>query len=159
LTGYILYGSVGCLFLVSLIIDRKRTWKALVLAARQFMNMLPLFIALFLFAGITLAVLDPALISSLIGEASGLTGVAVSLIIGSVAFMPSIVSFPLAGSFLEHGAGYPQVAAFISTLLGVGITTLPVEISFFGARVTVLRNTQYLLASVALVFIVWRVMT
>jgi len=159
MTGYILYGFVCILLVLSFVKDRKKTRQALILAVKQFLSMLPLFIALFLFAGITLAVLDPALVSSLIGEASGLFGVILSLVIGSAAFMPSMVAFAMSGSFLEHGAGYPQVAAFISTLLGVGITTLPMEIKFFGIRVTILRNTQYLLASIVFVIIIWGVMT
>lgn len=159
MTGYILYGLVGILLVLSFIYDRNKTRQALVLAVRQFLSMLPLFIAFFIFAGITLAVLDPVFIGSLIGEASGLFGVVLSLLIGSAAFMPSMVAFVMCGSFLEHGAGYPQVAAFISTLLGVGITTLPMEIKFFGTRVTILRNTQYLLASIVFVIIIWGVMT
>ena len=159
MTGYILNGSVCILLVLSFVKDRSKTRQALIIAVKQFLSMLPLFIAFFIFAGITLATLDPVFISSLIGEASGLFGVILSLVIGSAAFMPSMVAFIMCGSFLEHGAGYPQVAAFISTLLGVGLTTLPMEIKFFGLRVTVLRNTQYLLASIVFVIIIWGVMT
>ena len=33
-----------------------------------------------------------------------------------------------------------QMAAFISTLMMVGVLTAPMEIKFFGRKVTILRN-------------------
>ena len=33
-----------------------------------------------------------------------------------------------------------QIAVFISTLMMVGIVTIPVEIKYFGKKATVLRN-------------------
>ena len=33
-----------------------------------------------------------------------------------------------------------QIAAFISTLMMVGIVTMPVEISYFGKKATIVRN-------------------
>jgi len=41
---------------------------------------------------------------------------------------------------LENGAGYMQIAAFVSTLMMVGIVTLPAEINYFGKKATIIRN-------------------
>lgn len=45
-----------------------------------------------------------------------------------------------AGGRPIRGAGYMQIAAFISTLMMVGIVTMPVEISYFGKKATIVRN-------------------
>jgi len=50
------------------------------------------------------------------------------------------VAFPLAALLLKSGVGYAVVAVFITTLMMVGVLTLPLEIRFFGRRVALLRN-------------------
>ncbi|NLB40876.1 MAG: permease, partial [Clostridiales bacterium] len=58
--------------------------------------------------------------------------------------IPGFVAFPLAAALLKSGAGYMQIAAFISTLMMVGIVTMPVEISYFGKKATLVRNAAAL---------------
>lgn len=41
---------------------------------------------------------------------------------------------------LQGGAGYMQIGAFVSSLMMVGIVTIPVEIKYFGRKLTLLRN-------------------
>jgi hypothetical protein len=50
------------------------------------------------------------------------------------------VAFPLAAALLKSGAGFMQIAVFISTLMMVGIVTMPVEIKYFGKKATFIRN-------------------
>lgn len=87
-----------------------------------------------------LAVLNPETISKIIGSESGWFGVILAAIIGSVTLIPGFVAFPTAAILLENGAGYMQIAAFVSTLMMVGIITMPVEIKYFGKKISVLRN-------------------
>jgi uncharacterized membrane protein YraQ (UPF0718 family) len=61
--------------------------------------------------------------------------------------VPGFVAFPLAAALLKNGAGYAQIAAFVSTLMMVGVVTLPVEIKTFGKRATVVRNIAALVFS------------
>ncbi|MEZ4509537.1 MAG: hypothetical protein R2881_07885 [Eubacteriales bacterium] len=56
--------------------------------------------------------------------------------IGSVTLMPGFVAFPLAAALLNSGAGYMQMAAFISTLMMVGVVTIGIERRTFGLRTT-----------------------
>lgn len=60
--------------------------------------------------------------------------------IGAVTLIPGFVAFPLASALLHNGAGITQIAAFVSTLMMVGIITIPVEIEYFGKKVTIIRN-------------------
>ena len=60
--------------------------------------------------------------------------------LGSITLIPGFVAFPLAAALMDNGAGIMQIAAFISTLMMVGIVTLPLEISYFGKKTALLRN-------------------
>jgi uncharacterized membrane protein YraQ (UPF0718 family) len=41
---------------------------------------------------------------------------------------------------IKNGASYPVIAVFITTLMMVGIVTLPLEKKFFGSKVAFTRN-------------------
>ena len=88
----------------------------------------------------TLAVVDESLISRLLGKDSGLAGMALAAAAGSVTLIPGFIAFPLAASLLASGAGYGQTAMFLTTLMMVGVITLPLESSTFGRRIAVQRN-------------------
>jgi hypothetical protein len=90
--------------------------------------------------GAVLSVMNAETISGLIGKGTGWFGVIVLGIIGAVTLIPGFIAFPLAASLLQYGAGYTQLAAFISTLMMVGIITMPLEIKYFGKKATFLRN-------------------
>ena len=67
-------------------------------------------------------------------------GVIMAAFIGAITLIPGFVAFPLASALLQNGAGITQIAAFVSTLMMVGIVTIPVEIQYFGKKVTITRN-------------------
>jgi uncharacterized membrane protein YraQ (UPF0718 family) len=103
-----------------------------------------------LLIGMMLAVLTPAQISALLGSGSGWIGVLVASLIGSITLVPAFIAFPLAAALLQNGAGTMQIAAFVSTLMMVGIVTLPVEIRYFGRKAAAIRNlSAYLFSLVA----------
>jgi len=62
------------------------------------------------------------------------------LIIGSITMMPGFIAYPLAGILVSRGVNYMVVAAFITTLMLVGVATYPVEKEYFGIKATVWRN-------------------
>lgn len=137
---YILYG-ISIIFLgISFFKDKKKTKMALKKAWKAFENILPEFLVVILLVGVLLAVLNTEVISKIIGSESGWFGVIVAAAVGAITLIPGFVAFPTAALLLQGGAGYMQIGAFISTLMMVGIITLPVEIRYFGKRVTVLRN-------------------
>lgn len=158
MTGVIFYSIALMGLLASFNKDKKKTKQALVKAWKSFSNILPQIFTMMLFIGISLALLDPTTISRLIGEESGFFGIAISLIIGSITMIPPFVGFPLGASLLEGGAGYPQVAALVSTLIAVGIITLPVEIKHFGKKMAITRNLLFFLACVLFTLIIGQVM-
>lgn len=136
----ILYVLATILLIISFVKDKKKTKIALKKAWKSFENILPQFIVILILIGIMLAIISPETISKLIGNQSGWMGMIIASIIGSITLIPGFVAFPLAAALLKSGAGFMQIAVFISTLMMVGLVTMPVEISYFGKKATILRN-------------------
>lgn len=139
--NFTLYIITIFLLILSYFKDKKKTMKALKKSLKAFENILPQFLGVIVLVGILLAVFNPEIISGLIGKRSGWMGVLISGMIGAITLIPGFVAFPTAAMLVENGAGYMQIAAFISTLMMVGIITLPVEIKYFGRRFAVVRNS------------------
>lgn len=104
-----------------------------------------------------LANFNNEMISQLIGEQSGLLGVISAAIAGSITLIPGFVAFPMAAMLIKGGAGYMQIGAFISSLMMVGVITVPIEIKFFGKRLTIMRNLLAFLFSFLVAFLIGKV--
>jgi uncharacterized membrane protein YraQ (UPF0718 family) len=149
-----LYGVTLLLLTISYSKDKNKTKKSLKKALKSFENILPQFLGVIVLVGVLLAVFNPETISKVIGNQSGWIGVLVSGIIGSVTLIPGFVAFPTASILLENGAGYMQVAAFISTLMMVGLVTLPIEVKYFGKRLAIFRNLMAFFFSFIVAYII-----
>lgn len=139
---YILYGLAGIGLAISFFKDREKTKLALKKAWKSFENILPQFLSILIVIGLAFAILSPETITLLLGSRSGFWGVLAASVVGSVTLIPGFVAFPLAAALLKNGAGYMQIAAFVSTLMMVGIVTLPLEFKTFGKRATIVRNVS-----------------
>lgn len=159
INGVILYAIAVILTSVSFMKNRNKTKSALLKSWRMFCNILPDMLSIMLFVGLSLSILTPSLISSVIGEQSGFIGIAYSTIIGSVALIPSFVVFPLGATLVQNGAGLPQVAALMSTMMSVGMTSLPMEQKMFGRSFAYSRNACSVIMSLIFSYIIWLVMT
>jgi len=126
--------------LFSLIKSRKKTRKSLKIAFKIFLRILPLILIIVILIGFLLGFLPPELISKIIGEQAGFLGVLVTSVLGSILFIPALITFPLAASLLAGGATIMSVTAFITTMTMVGIVTLPLELKEMGKKMTILRN-------------------
>ena len=134
--------------LISFVKDRSKTKLVLKKAWRSLENILPSVLAILLLIGFILTFLDTQTISKLLGTDSGALGMVIAAAVGCVTLIPGFVAFPLAASLLASGAGYAQIAVFISTLMMVGIATLPLEMNCFGRRIALKRNILSLILAV-----------
>ena len=155
----ILYSLAIILLATSYLKDKSKTKKALKKAWKSFENILPELLVIMLLIGVLLAVVDHELISSLLGESSGWFGVILASIIGAITLIPGFVAFPTAALLLKGGAGYMQIAAFVSTLMMVGIVTLPVEVKYFGKKISYTRNVLAFMFSFIVSIVVGMVVT
>lgn len=155
--NYSLYIITIVLLAISFYKDKKKSKKALKKAWKSFNNILPQFLGVIILVGLMLAIFDAEFISTLIGAKSGWMGVFISAIVGSITLIPGFVAFPTAALLLQNGAGYMQIAVFVSTLMMVGIMTMPVEIEYFGKRLTYTRNAMAFIFSFLVAFIIGKV--
>lgn len=152
----ILYIIALVFFIISALKDREKTKKAFNKGVKALEGILPQFLAVLVFVAIVLAVFDAKMISSLIGEKTGLPGTIVAALIGAITLIPGFVAFPAAGELLRNGAGTIQVATFVSSLMMVGIVTLPMEIKYFGKRAAIARNSlAFIFSFIAALFVAW----
>jgi uncharacterized membrane protein YraQ (UPF0718 family) len=138
--NYALYLLAVIFLMVSYKRDKKKTKMALKKAWKSFENIMPQFLTILAFLGMVLALLSPDVISHLLGQKAGWQGMIIASIIGSITLMPAFIAFPIAAMLLKNGAGLAQIAVFVSTLMMVGIVTLPMEMKYFGKKISIMRN-------------------
>ncbi len=153
-----LYLLTGAALILSYIKSKDKTMLSLKKAWKSFENILPQFLTILIMIGIALAILTPEQISKLVGNESGWIGVLLAAFIGSITLVPGFIAFPLASALLRSGAGYMQIAAFISTLMMVGIVTIPLEMKYFGKKAALIRNMEAFIFSIAVAYIMGVVM-
>jgi len=158
LGNYIFNGVIYLIAIIFLIISlvksRAKTKQALLKAWNSFKYILPMLLGVILLVGLILSMLDTNIISRIIGEQSGISGVLLASVIGSVTLIPGFIAFPTAALLLQGGAGYTQIAAFVQTLMMVGIVTLPLEIKYFNTKVAITRNVLSFVFSIGVAYFI-----
>ena len=135
-----LYVATGAAVLISLIISREKTVRALHIAYKRFVKILPAFLTMLILVSVVLFLIPEELISTYLGSNNRYIGVLIGAVLGSAVLMPGFIAYPLCGILLQKGVTYMVVSAFSTTLMMVGVLTYPVEKAYLGAKVTVVRN-------------------
>ncbi len=152
------WGLMAVSLAVSAVKDRTKTKISLIKAWKSFEGILPQFGGIVILIAIMLAFLTPKTISSLLGGSSGVSGMILTSLVGSVTLVPGFLAFPLAKSLVLLGAGTEQIAVLVSTLMMVGIVTMPLEIHYFGKKTAITRNILAYLASFLIALVIGVVM-
>jgi uncharacterized membrane protein YraQ (UPF0718 family) len=152
----LLYLAAGIGLGISFFKDINKTKMALKKALKAFEGILPQFLVVLILVAISLSVLDTATISRFLGTKSGVLGVLAASLVGAITLIPGFIAFPAAAALLQNGAGATQIAAFVSSLMMVGVVTLPMEIKHFGKRATFMRNSfAFVFSLIAALFVGW----
>jgi uncharacterized membrane protein YraQ (UPF0718 family) len=120
--------------------NKQKSLKALKVALKGTISMAPAIVIILVLVGLLMGFFKPELISKLLGNQSGIWGIAAASVAGAILMIPSLVAFPLTASLVNSGASISVAAAFITTLTMIGFVTLPMEIKELGKRLTLLRN-------------------
>ena len=152
--NWALYLICFIVLILSWVKDRKKTKQALFKAWKSFENILPQFLGVLVLVGILLSFFDANTISRILGDRSGWWGVVIAGVVGAITLIPGFVAFPTAALLLKNGAGLMQMGAFISTLMMVGVVTLPVEIKYFGKKIPIYRNLLAFLFSFIVAWVI-----
>jgi len=131
--------ALACLIL-GFMKDREKAKLSLRIAAKSFVRILPMMLAIILIIGLMSGFVPPKTISRVVGRDAGFLGVLTVALLGAVLQIPSLIAFPLAASLLKMGASLTSVAVFITTLTMIGFVMLPLEIRILGKRFALLRN-------------------
>jgi len=137
---YYTYAITGLILLISFIINKQKTIKAIKISFIKFKKIFPTFITMLILVSIILFLFPDEVISNYLGNSSKFISVLLASFIGSITLMPGFVAFPLSGILLTKGVPYMVLSAFTTTLMMVGIITFPLEKEYFGVKVTVIRN-------------------
>ncbi|MFC2016429.1 permease [Chloroflexota bacterium] len=151
---YVLYIATGLAVLISLIVNREKTLRAVKIAARRFVNILPAFLTMIILVSIVLFLIPDKAISDYLGSNNKSIGVLSASFLGSVTLMPGFIVFPLCSILLKKGVLYMVLEAFTTTLMMVGVLTYPIEKEYLGVKVTIIRNViSFFIALVVAVMI------
>lgn len=104
----------------------------------------------FLLMGLIEAWIPKDKIQKWLGSGSGLKGIGISLVLGTLPTGPLYVAFPMAATLIRKGASYTNIVVFLGAWAALKIPQLMVEIKFLGLTFTLLR---FALTLVALVLI------
>jgi uncharacterized membrane protein YraQ (UPF0718 family) len=151
-----LYMLVGLGIAISLIASRDKTLRALKIAAKRFLNILPAFLMMLILVSVVLFFLPDEVITAYLGVDNRFVSTFFGSLLGSITLMPGFIAFPLCGILLEKGVPYMVLSAFTTTLMMVGVLSYPVESAYFGTKMTIVRNTlSFLTALVVAVATGW----
>lgn len=143
----------GICLLISFIANRQKTWNALKKSFTMFMNLLPVLMLMLGLVSIFLFLIPNETLINYIGKGSGIGGWFIAALVGSIALIPGFIAFPLCGILIKSGVAYATIAVFVTTLMLVGIVTLPVEAKFFGWKTSIIRNALSLAAALIIGFL------
>ncbi len=146
---YILYIATAIALVASLIADRQRTKKGIMIGLRRLAKIAPSFLVMLVLISFVLFLLPEGTIAEYLGADRRISGILIATLIGSLTLMPGFIAFPLAGILRAKGVPYMTLAAFTTTLMMVGVLTFPIEQKCFGTKVAVIRNVLSLLIALA----------
>ena len=120
----------------------------------MFRNILAPFLNILIMVSVLLYLIPPSIISRYLGPDSGIMGLGIAAVVGSITLIPGFISYPIAAGLIKQGASYTVVATFMTTLMMVGVVTLPLEIKYFGRRVAITRNLLNFVAAIIIGLVV-----
>lgn len=132
----ILLGIIYLILMVWLPGTAQRTIAVTVSYAKEMALIMP---AVFVLMGLIEVWIPGDKIQKWLGASSGIKGVFISFLMGTLPTGPLYVSFPLAASLLQKGASITNIVIFLGSWAGLKIPQLLVEIKFLGGAFTIVR--------------------
>lgn len=134
--------------IISFMVDWQKTIKGIKKGLIQFIKILPTLLSVIVFVSFVLYFVSDELLMEYLGENAGWKAYSSAALIGSVSLIPGFIAYPLAGFLVKSGVSYAVIAVFITTLMMVGVLTIPIEAKYFGLKTTLLRNALSLIGAI-----------
>lgn len=120
-------------------VDRSALVQTLKSSTRQFVYLVPIFMAVILSIGLFTTFISEEILSSIFSGNPALDTLWGALF-GSILAGNPINSYVIGGELLEYGVSLFAVSAFITAWVTVGLVQLPAEIASFGKKFALVRN-------------------
>jgi len=140
---------------ISFFASREKTRMGIKKGLTMFIRLFPTLLLMLALVSIVLYLIPEEKLSKYMGEGSGIAGWITAAFFGSVALIPGFIAYPLCGILVDNGVAYSVVAVFITTLMMTGFLTLPVEVKFFGWKISLIRNFVSLVAALIIGLLMW----
>lgn len=136
----IVYCITGLALIGSFLTNRRKTKAAVIIAAERFGHIIPaIFVMLALVSCMPVKVMIATFFNG-IDHVSSIVGITAAALTGSVMMLPGFIVFPLCGAFAQEGVPYFILSAMTTTMMMVGVVTFPVEKSYLGVKLALVRN-------------------
>ncbi len=136
----ILYCITGMALLWSFLANSEKTKAAVIIAIKRFGHIIP---AIFIMLALVSCLPVQAMVGGLfnmIDHGNSAVGMIAAALAGSVMMLPGFIVFPLCGMFAQEGIPYFILSAMTTTMMMVGVVTFPLEKSYLGAKLALVRN-------------------
>ena len=108
-------------------------------ALNMTVEIFPLLIMAFIVAGMVQVLLPQHLLSRLLGEESGIRGILIGTVAGSLTPGGPFVSMPIVAGLLRSGASAGTMVAYLTAWSLLGVHRLPLEVGILGWKFTLIR--------------------
>ncbi len=136
---YIFFISMLCLTIVVFFIDSNTGLKAFSIANDSFLQMLGVLPPIMLMLGLMDVWVPRDILMKYMGDNSGLLGIFLAMLIGSLAAGPMYAAFPFTAVLIKKGVKFSNIIIFMNAWCVTKISTLLFEISALGFKFTFVR--------------------
>jgi len=143
-------------FVILVVVFPEKGGLARHVAWEYFKEMAMILPAVFIIMGLVSVWVERGFIVRFLGEGSGVKGVALSFILGSIPMGPLYVAFPLAAVLLKKGAKVANIIIFLSAWACIKLPAELMEFQFLGWKFTLVRYVATLVVVVALSEVIGR---
>jgi uncharacterized membrane protein YraQ (UPF0718 family) len=143
-------------FVILVVVFPEKGGLARHVAWEYFKEMAMILPAVFIIMGLVSVWVERGFIVRFLGEGSGVKGVVLSFILGSIPMGPLYVAFPLAAVLLKKGAKVANIIIFLSAWACIKLPAELMEFQFLGWKFTLVRYVATLVVVVALSEVIGR---
>ena len=139
--------------IILMILNPSKTLFGLSYALKTYLNLLPIIISVAFLMGFISEFLNKKTVSELIGRETGMKGVMIGAIFGTLMIGPSFIFYPLFKELREKGAGVNVIATTIGAW-SIKLQWLPFAIPFLGLKFILLFDALILIFAILSGFVV-----
>ena len=137
--GWIYLGITIIIVVVLLSVFPEKTEPVTSTAQEYFIEMMVILPAIMVIMGIFSVYISDETVVKHLGKTSGIKGILLSILIGTLPTGPLYIAFPMASTLLKKGAGVSNIIVFLSAWACIKIPQEMVEFQFLGGEFMLLR--------------------